>query len=194
MISASRCMVHLEAAESFPLYRKELSLYDIHEGGELSEDSYHEIMEVLLPKRACQRAMHILQKMDRTEHQLRTKLKDSGYPSSIVDHAVEYVRSFHYIDDVRYAWNYIDFRKAQQSRRQLVMGLREKGISEQDIQAALDETAFPDELEQILYWKEKRHFDPETADVKEKQKFYQFLLRKGYTSSSIQKVIRGIEE
>lgn len=189
MISTSRCMVHLDGGDSFPLYKKELALYGISVGAEISPEIYHEITEVLLPKRACQRAMHLLQKMDRTEYQLRKKLQESGYPLQIIDHAIDYVKGFHYIDDVRYAWNYIDFRKHDQSRRQIMMALQEKGISDTDIQAALDETDFPDEIDQIQKWKEKKHYCSETADLREKQKFYQFLLRKGYSASSIRKVL-----
>lgn len=193
MISSSRCLVHLEGEEPFPLYRKELSQYEIFEGGILPRETYDEIMEELLPRRACHRAMYLLQKMDRTEHQLRRKLSEAGYPSSVIDHAVEYVKSFHYIDDVRYAWNYIDYRKADRSRRQLVMELQEKGVSGSDIQAALDETEFPDEAEQILRWKEKKHFDPEAADAREKQRFFAFLQRRGYSSEAIRRVMQGLD-
>lgn len=70
-----------------------------------------------------------------------------------------------------------------------MMALQEKGISDTDIQAALDETDFPDEIDQIQKWKEKKHYCSETADLREKQKFYQFLLRKGYSASSIRKVL-----
>lgn len=189
MISSSRCMVHLEEGLSFPLYKKELALYGIREGADLSRETYDEIMTGLLPKRACHRAMHLLQKMDRTESQLREKLKDSGYPSGIIDHALDYVKRFHYIDDIRYAWNYIDFKKNEQSKLQITMTLRQKGVSEEDIRAAFDETEFPDEEDQILKWIEKKRYCSETADIKEKQKMYQFLLRKGYSSSAIRKVL-----
>lgn len=173
MLSSSRCLVHLEGAESFPLYRKELVMFGISEGAELSEDSYRRIMEELLTKRARRRVMYLLQKMDRTEYQLRKKLQESHYPALVIEDAIAYVKGFHYIDDVRYAWNYIDFRKADQSRRQIMMSLQEKGISGADIQSAFDQTEFPDEMEQILRWKEKKHFCPEKADLKEKQRFYQ---------------------
>ena len=189
MLSASRCLVHLEAGNSFPLYKKELALYEISEGAVLSSESYHEIMHVLLPKRACHRAMHLLEKMDRTEYQIRKKLQDDGYPSEIVEYVVDYVKSFHYIDDIRYAWNYIDFRKNDQSKRQIMMALQEKGISEGDIQAALNDTEFPDEIDQIRNWIEKKHYCQDRADIKEKQRMYQFLMRKGYNASDIRKMI-----
>jgi regulatory protein len=73
------------------------------------------------------------------------------------------------------------------------MELQEKGVSGSDIQAALDETEFPDEAEQILRWKEKKHFDPEAADAREKQRFFAFLQRRGYSSEAIRRVMQGLD-
>lgn len=95
MLSSSRCLVHLEGAESFPLYRKELVMFGISEGAELSEDSYRRIMEELLTKRARRRVMYLLQKMDRTEYQLRKKLQESHYPALVIEDAIAYVKGFH---------------------------------------------------------------------------------------------------
>lgn len=188
-ISSARYLVHLEDAGSFPLYKKEAVQYGITEGGFLSEAACREILEELLPKRACQRAMYLLQKMDRTELQLRRKLEESFYPGQIVDHAVAYVKRFHYIDDVRYAWNYIDSRKGGKSRRQLAAELREKGVSREDIEEALSESEFPDEREQILSWIEKKHFDAAGSSPKEKQRFCQFLMRRGFSLSAIRSAL-----
>lgn len=53
-------------------------------------------------KRAKLRAMHLLNDMDRTESQLRTKLLNGDYPADIADEAIAYVKSFGYINDESY--------------------------------------------------------------------------------------------
>ena len=54
--------------------------------------------------------------MDRTEHQLRVKLKEQDFNEQEIDEAVRYVESYHYIDDARYAANYIELKAEYKSR------------------------------------------------------------------------------
>lgn len=189
-LTSGRYRVTLEDETSFPLYGKELAAYGIEEGADLAQEVYEEIMTELLPKRAKQRALYLLQSMDRTEHQLRQKLELCEYPPEIVDEAVEYVRSYHYIDDLRYARTYIEYHKESRSRKRLEQDLYQKGISREDVQLALEEAEGPDEESQIAAWVEKRKFQPESANRKETDRFFQFLLRKGYSTAAIWRVLR----
>ena len=68
---------------------KELRQYGIEEGGVLTEQSYQEIMRELLPVRAKKKALHLLERMDRTEQQLYRKLADGGYPDQVAKEAVD---------------------------------------------------------------------------------------------------------
>lgn len=49
--------------------------------------------------------MHLLEDMDRSEAGLREKLKAGLYPEDLIEAAVTYVKSFGYLNDVRYAEN-----------------------------------------------------------------------------------------
>ena len=53
-------------------------------------------------KRAKHRALYLLERCDRTEQELRTKLSRS-YEPEIVEEAIRYVKQYGYIDDKRYA-------------------------------------------------------------------------------------------
>ncbi|MCP6059851.1 hypothetical protein NL388_31820, partial [Klebsiella pneumoniae] len=64
-------------------------------------------MEEILPKRAKIRAMHLLQKREYTVAQLKEKLEKGCYPERIIEDALDYVASFHYTDDLRFALQYI---------------------------------------------------------------------------------------
>ena len=97
----NRYKVCLSNGADFVLYYKELSTYQIAEGEDLSEETYARILEEILVPRATKRAMHLLEKMDRSEKQLRGKLAENGYPQEAVDAAISYVASYHYLDDER---------------------------------------------------------------------------------------------
>ena len=144
--------------------------------------------------RAKKKALHLLERMDRTEQQLRTKLTEGGYPSEIVEQTLEYVKGFHYIDDVRYARTYMEYRKTGRSLRQMERELYQKGISRADFQKASEEMEAPDEEQQVRQWIMKKRFDAETADRQERDRLIRFLLRRGYGMAVIQRVLRGSEE
>ena len=69
-------------------------------------------------RRAKLRALHLLTAMDRTEAQLREKLQAS-YNEEVVEAAVEYVKSFGYLDDERYVKVYIESKSRTKSRKQI---------------------------------------------------------------------------
>lgn len=188
-LGGGRFLVQTEEGDAFPMYKGELRHYGIREGEELGEESFREIMEELLPNRAKKKALHLLERLDRTETQIRQKLTELRYPKEIVEEAVSYVKSFHYIDDVRYARQYIESRRERESIRQMRMALLQKGIAGEILDGVLQDTEPPDEEKQIRRWMEKRQYDLEAADEKERARMYRFLLRKGYSCENIRNLL-----
>ena len=143
--------------------------------------------------RAKKRALYILERMDRTEHELREKLQKSEYPEEVIEEAIAYVKSFHYLDDERYAENYIRYKKDKMSRQQIKQKLMSKGLSKELIANAMEEEYDADETEQIRNLLEKKHFSSETADEGEFRRVYNFLLRRGFRSNDILKEMKQRE-
>ena len=144
-------------------------------------------------KRVKLRCMHLLEKRDYTEKELRQKLENgkTEYTEEQIDGAIAYVKSFHYVDDGRYACKYIEAMQSRKSRRQIEQELYQKGVDRELIQEAFEETGEVPEEEQIARWMEKRNFHPEEADLKEKQRMYAFLARKGFRAENIQRVMKS---
>lgn len=192
-LSSSRCRIELDDEFAFVLYKGELHQYGIAEGSELGEEDYRQIMEEVLPKRAKLRCMHLLQGKDYTEGQLREKLRQGMFPADIIDEAVTYVASFHYIDDLRYALDYIRSYEEDRSRIRMEQDLYRKGISGKVIGMAFsqweEEGGTQNEQRMILDLLRKRNYRPETADDREKQKEYAFLMRKGFSAEEIRKAL-----
>ena len=172
------------------LYRKEISSFSIEENAAIEEQHYQKLLEDVVGKRAKKRALHLLEQMDRTERQLRDKLLANEYPQSCVDGAIEYVKGFHYLDDSRYASNYVRFSQEKMSRVCLKQKLMQKGIASSVIEEAIEEAYVADEMEQIMALLQKRKFNPEEADEKEFQRTYQYVMRRGFKSSDILKAMK----
>ncbi len=179
-----RVFVAFDNGVACRLYRTEAGRYALCEGTSLKGERFAQLMSEVA-KRAVKRAMHLLEQTDRTERQLRDKLAEGGYPAECIEEAVLYVKRFRYLDDYRYACNYISFAQEKSSRRQIEGKLKQKGISGSLIERALEEEYDSDETEKIKQLLVKRRFEPSCANVKEVQKTYRFLLRKGFRSRDI---------
>lgn len=189
-VDKKRMMIHTEEGVSFVLYKGEIRRFALQEGEEIASEIYEEIRTDILIKRARKRAMFLLEKMDRTESQLRNKLRQGFYEEDLIDDAIAYVKKYHYIDDNRYAQTYVRYQKERKSKRQIKMDLMQKGVDREIIEQAIEAEYEPEsEQELILKWIEKRKYKIGESDIKEKQKMYQFLMRKGFRSEDILHVL-----
>lgn len=192
-LSKSRCKVYIDQEFAFVLYKGELRLYKVAEGKEISQKDYEELTRVVLPRRAKLRAMNLLQKRAYTEKQLRDKLEEGGYPEQILEEAVEYVKSYRYVDDVQYAVDYISCYEERKSAKMLELQLLSKGVSKENIREAFarwrEQGGIQDEESMIRELLEKKHYDTE-CDIKEKNRIYGFLLRKGFSPDKIQEAMK----
>ena len=189
-LPAKKVRVALEGADDLVLYRGEIRKYHIEEGTELQEEVYQDIFYNVIGKRAKKRAMHLLEKMDRTERNLREKLRLNGYPEKLIDDAVEYVKRYHYIDDLRYAENYIRFHQDRKSAQGLKLDLMKKGVAKELIEQALLEEYQSDEQEMIAQILQKKGYFSGEKLPAEQQRMYRYLLRRGYKSSDILHVMK----
>lgn len=192
-VNKKKSKIYIDGQLAFALYKGELSRYRIKTDAEISEDVYEMIINTVLKKRAKLYCMNLLQSMDRTEMQLVRKLKEKWYPQEVAECAIQYVKSYGYIDDAGYASRYIDFKKKSKSRQQITMELLQKGIAKATINEVYEAKEPVDETAMIKHWIEKKKIDIETAEVKEKHKLYMFLIRKGFSPRDISKVIKGME-
>lgn len=194
-VNKTRYKVYIEGQFAFALYKGELSRYRIKEDTELDEQIVGKIKNEIVIKRAKLRAMHLLNDMDRTESELRTKLKQGLCTEDVIDAAIDYVKGFGYIDDYRYAIHFIDIKRQSKSRKEIYAALVQKGVSQQLIDLAMEESYESDgDQEAIRRLIEKKRFDIHTADPSQMQKIYAFLARKGFRYEDIRQVVQYYDE
>ena len=190
-VTKTKYKVYLDEQFAFVLYKGELSRYRIQEGVELSQETIDCIKQEVLLKRAKLRAMHLLNAMERTESQLRFKLKQNLYPEDVIENAIQYVKSFGYVEDQSYAERFIYNRQQSKSKREICAALSQKGVSKEQIEMAMESCYEEvDELDAIRRIAEKKHFSAEESTEAEKKKLYDYFLRKGFKSDDIRQVIQ----
>lgn len=147
-------------------------------------------------KKARAKAMRLLEHMDRTEKGLYEKLKLAEFSERAIADAMAYVKSFGYINDLRYAETYLRTRLDAKSRQQLVMELMRKGVDRQTIDhawEAVSELEEPDERSMIESLILKKYTPGTTLDVKAMRRLYGQLMRKGFRSSDIRSVMNQLD-
>ncbi|MBC8561245.1 regulatory protein RecX [Jutongia huaianensis] len=137
---------------------------------------------------AKKKAMSLLKYMDRTEWQLRDKLAAKGFSEEAVEGAVDYVKSFHYLDDYRYAVHFVELHYEQRSRQRMRQDLYQRHVPEEYIDLALesicenDDIALQEALRKITKGETEYSYE-------EKQKIAGKLYRKGFRLGDIKRVL-----
>lgn len=183
--SDKKQIVYFDNDTFCPLYTSEIKKYGIDADTDISEDTYREVYDMVVQKRAKLRAMNILQKFDKTERQLSEKLLQDGYDSDTVCAVIEYLKSYRYIDDYRYAENYYEYHCETESRSAIKNKLLQKGISADILEKIItddlyDETA----LDRLI---EKKQIREKCTDAESYRKQVGFLIRKGFSYDLIRR-------
>lgn len=142
-------------------------------------------------KQAKKKALQLLERMDRTESGLRQKLKEKGFSAEDIEGAIQYVTSFGYLNDRRYAEQFVLGRQERKSRKELRMAMYQKGLSSDVIDEALENCYEAEsEVDTIRRLAEKKGLGREDLTDKEKKKIFDYLLRKGFSYENVRHVIQ----
>lgn len=132
--------------------------------------------------------IHLLSVRDYTTREIESKLRKAEYSDEIIEEVICYGIEKHYLDDARYAEDYIRIRKDTKSIRQLKYQLSMKGIPD----FILDEIEEQDDKEELMRkicrYREKKS----GTDYERDAKTYQYFVRKGYNSGIIKELLRNI--
>lgn len=182
-----------EGQEGVYLYPGEIKKKRLSDGICLTEVQLEELRKEYAIPRAKKRALGILVKQDKTEQELREKLKDAKNDSISIDVALQFVLDAGYVDDDRYARDYLRTRRGRKSFRMIRMELGKKGISSEILDAVFEEEenqAVDDVRSQ--FEKYIRRF-PE-MDRTARQKTYAHFCRKGYSGDLIRQLLEECQE
>lgn len=141
--------------------------------------------------RAKRRALYLLTDMDRTEKELYDKLKKTGYSEETVRAAMDYVKSFDYIDDAKYARKYIESFRDRKSRVKMTYDMAAKGVDREVIEDAFLEFPEYDETDLIRRLAEKKLHGRDLTEPGLYQKTAAYLARRGFSSGDIVKVLQS---
>lgn len=143
-----------------------------------------------------ERSLYIIQNYPKTEKKLREKLKQSKkYSDKIIDESIKFLKKYNYINDEEFAKRYIELQGHKETFKVMRQKLYVKGVPKNLIDKVLNEAEKSyDEMSvaRNLLAKKYPNFEQEVVsmDMKQKQKVYQYLLRKGVKYDIVLKLVK----
>jgi len=193
-IDKKKVKVYLDGQYFGFLYQGEVKRYYLKEGKFLDDNILNEIEEEIMLKRAKERALYILQKMDKTEYEISNKLRQNYYSDAIISRVVNFLKEYHYIDDYRYASTFFQYKEKNKSIRQIKEALYQKGISNDIINNILESYVSKETAAiQTLAAKKMRGRILSQMDRESVQKLVGYLVGKGFRYEDIKHVISNAE-
>ena len=136
----------------------------------VSEERLTEIQLESEKNTAFDKALTHLSATRKTEKQIREYLTKKGYLPAVIDYVTEKLRSYNFLNDSEYAEAYVESVAKHKGGRLIRMELRGKGVSDSEIDAALEERLGSDREEEAA----------KDADKTTMQKAYRYLMGKGF--------------
>ncbi len=187
----SKLKIYIDEEYRFWIYSREIKKLSINEDEEISAEKYNKLYKLNL-SRAKRQVMNILQRMDKTKHEIITKLKQAGHNDDIISETLVYIDGYNYIDDEKYARQYVRYKRDNLSKREIVNKLLIKGVSKEvAMEAILDE--YESEETAIIKAINKRRRTNQELSEDDKRKLSASLYRKGFELDSIRKHIEDFE-
>lgn len=186
----NRVSIFIDGKFAFGMDKNDLSFMGLKIGMELTQERYDYIVDNTVYVKAYQKADRFIGFKMRTEKEVRDKLKAEEYSQDIIERVIASMLKYKYIDDEAYSRMYArDCRKLKKWGPQRIKAeLYKRGINENTADKALSELDIEDTDEIIEVLLEKR-IKNTPIDLKEKQKHFNFLLRRGFNSEDIKRVI-----
>ena len=144
-------------------------------------------------ERARERVLWYLDRSDRTEKELRDRLRRGGFEQGVCDEVLARLCEVGVVDDRRYALRFAErCMEANISRRQTYAKLLAKGISRELANEALDANE-TDEVAQVKAVIAKK-YALKLADPENTQKVYAALIRKGFSYVAVRDALKEYSE
>ena len=137
------------------------------------------------------RALQLLTRRDYSRAELQKKLAAHAESAEELASVLDTLQGERLLSDHRYATQRVTARAGRYGDARLKQELRLKGVSDDDIAAALPEGG--DETERCLaVW--QRKFGQPAQTPEERAKQMRFLQYRGFSSEAIRRVLRGVEQ
>lgn len=198
-----KSIIYVNDLPAFSLYDSEINKLKLKVDERLTDETFTGIVTDILIPRALNRCLLLLKSKEYTSKELKDKLKDGYYPETVISAVMDELIRNRFVNDARYAEQYIAFHSMSKSRTVIEHSLLLKGIDKDTIDSSYESfLEYAPDPEKQLCLKHLESKYPKNAfmqndgfslsDKEEymlKNKAKAFLARKGFSFALINEVI-----
>ena len=142
---------------------------------------------------ALDKAVSLLASRARTEQEIVSALRQNAYPEQTIARVMARLYEEGYIDDAAFAEQWVSARTAKgMGVRRIRQELRLKGVSQHDIDEALDSVDEEETLDAAVRAAEKASRGRDLSDPTNRQKIIAALVRRGYDYSTAKTALQKL--
>lgn len=184
-----RCSIFIDGKFSVGLTKEIVIRYNLHEGLEITDREFDEILHQAEKGKIANRAFKILHYRERSVEELRTRLIRIGFDDQLVDELVDELIADKTLDDERFANAFVnDYTNLKpRGNRFIISELNKKGIAK-ELTARLVSTR--DERKMIKQYVEKKASNLDIKNPKERQRLVRRLMTRGFTPDIVYEIIK----
>lgn len=189
----SRVNVYIDHRYAFSLSSIVAEGVALKNGTYLSEEKVEELLSHDQFQKALDSALRFLSYRPRSEKEVRQNLARKGFPEPFIDKTIERLRELQFVDDAAFARFWVQNREAYspRSQRALKFELRTKGVAQQILDEAVEDTA--DEEASAMAAARKKLKSLKNLEYNDfRQKLGAYLARRGYDYETITSVVNSL--
>ncbi len=187
-----RCSIFIDGEFRVGLTKEIVVRYNLHEGLEITDREFDEILHQAEKGKIANRAFKILRYRERSVDELRARLIRIGFDGQLVDELVNELIADKTLDDERFANAFVnDYTNLKPKGNRFILSeLNKKGIAKEIIARLLSTR---DERKMIRQYVEKKASSLNIKKTKERQKLVRRLLTRGFTPDIVYDIIKKEE-
>lgn len=190
-----RCNIYINGEYAFSCNKEIAYRYKLKENSAIKiADIKHALIENNYL--SCKdTALNIIERSYKSEKEIREKLQSKGYDEKSIDKSIDFLKSYNYLDDVKYVELYIKEKIKTQGKNKIKYSLLRKGISEEIVKAKLEliDNDIQYTAAEIMAKKKYTLLVKEEKDIRKLyKKLGEFLMRNGYDGDLVKEILAKV--
>jgi regulatory protein len=191
--SKNSAIIVFNTGESINLSLDIVLKYKLAKKVAINQDLYDNIIKEERLIAVKQKAYSFVSYKRRTERQIEDKLKKEGYDGDEIASALDFLRQFNYIDDKKYAQDFISdiLQRKSIGKAKLKIELMKRGVGKYDVEDALNFSSIEEDAGALIKKAAEKKMRTLSSKPKEKQKnsLIAYLQRQGFEWSLIKETV-----
>lgn len=188
-----RASLILSSGETLPMPRAMLKERPYRGGMPFDRAQFHAFLLERSYPFALDKAVSLLASRARTEKEIVSALRQNAYPEQTIARVMARLHDEGYINDAAFAGQWVSARTAKgMGARRIRQELRLKGVSQSDIDEALNSVDEEETMDVAVQAAEKASRGRNPSDPADRQKIIAALVRRGYDFSTAKTALQRL--